>query len=473
MSDQSMLLFAEDDSQAARFDAIDQLHLATALYTADPVVSDLLDKVKWPQPGGKLADVSAGDGQFMSQALTRLLATGATSDDELLGRLEGYEIHPFACSQARARLADILVGAGRDRESAEALAEKMVHNKDFLTQGPVTPKFSQVLGNPPYLRRVKVPAILREEYDQCVPAHASGDLLHAFIDRVSRVLLPGGEMAFVSSDRWLAAEGAATLREKLGERFGIRSVERLDQKSVFYRPKNRSAGTPPRVSPIAIHIDESPESAPITRAPIFPGADNGMFAGMPSLGDIARVETAPYLGPEGIFVVTADQAEKSNLPKSELVPAFDKDDLADGQLATPTRFAIRTSPHVVPGPEIRAHLDANKDRMPNRGQRGQSHLPPETFWKMNLDVPSLWMPRIAQTPAAVRIPPGVLPIDHDFRITSDDPAMLAAIARWLASDMAAMWFAQHANALEGGYYQIGARLLRQMPVDLASCQSKA
>lgn len=467
MSTENLLLFADDAAQAARVEAIDQLHMATAIYTADPVVADLLQRLRWPAPGRKLADVSAGDGQFMCQALRKLLSVGVQSDDELLDSLEGYEIHAFACSQARARLVDILVGAGRDRDSAVCLAERMVHNKDFLTQGPVEPTYAAVIGNPPYIRRLKVPALLRDEYDQCVPSYAAGDLLHGFIDRVSKVLVPGGEMAFVSSDRWLAASGAAALREKIGARFNIRHVERLDAQSVFYRPKDRKAGTPPRISPIAIHIDEHPGGSPITRAAIFPGADTALFAGLPTLGEVARVEMAPWLGPAGIFVVTPDQVASSRLPASCLVPAFDADDIVDGKLQEPKRFAIRTRPDEIPCQEVLDHLAANMDRMPLRGRRGSAHLPPESFWRMDLDVPSLVVARIAKTPAAIRVPAGVLPMDHHLRITCYDPARLAAIERWLASDLAALWLSQHASPLENGYFLIGAERLRQMPVDVS------
>lgn len=462
----NLSLFADDDAQAQRLAAVDQLHMATALYTADAVVADLLERVRWPQPGRKLADVSAGDGQFLSLALKKLLDAGITEDEDLLECLEGYEIHEFACSQARARLVEILVAAGRDRRSAISLATRMVHNKDFLTAGPTQPVFDAIIGNPPYIRRLKIPQILRDEYDQCVPSYATKDLLHGFIDRATRVLRPGGEMAFVSSDRWLAASGAAQLREKLGERFGIRYIERLDNNSVFYRPKNRVAGSPPRISPIAIHIDENAGATQLTRAAIFPGVDPAPFAGMPTLGELAKVEMAPYLGRHGIFVVTAEEALRSNLPSTCLVPAFDSDDIVDGQLQEPTRYAILTRPDEVPCPEVLNHLAAHMGRMSKRGRRGQSHLPPETFWRMDLSVPSLFVPRIAQTPRAVRIKAGVLPMEHNFRITCKNSEMLAKIERWLASELAAKWWSQHASIIEGGYFQIGADLLRQMPVDL-------
>jgi len=52
--------------------AIEALHAATALYTAEPVVEVLIDRIGWPDADGRLVDPSAGDGMFMVRALSRL-----------------------------------------------------------------------------------------------------------------------------------------------------------------------------------------------------------------------------------------------------------------------------------------------------------------------------------------------------------------------------------------------------------------
>jgi hypothetical protein len=52
--------------------AIEAFHAAAALYTAEPVVDVLLDRIGWPDAEGRLVDPSAGDGMFMVRALSRL-----------------------------------------------------------------------------------------------------------------------------------------------------------------------------------------------------------------------------------------------------------------------------------------------------------------------------------------------------------------------------------------------------------------
>lgn len=83
--------------QSARDQAIDALHAATAIYTAERVVDDLLDKLDCPRAGRRLVDPSCGDGMFLARALRRLLAVEpAISGARLLDLVEGLEIHPYA-----------------------------------------------------------------------------------------------------------------------------------------------------------------------------------------------------------------------------------------------------------------------------------------------------------------------------------------------------------------------------------------
>jgi hypothetical protein len=129
----TLLLFAEDENDAARIEAVDQLHNATNYYTNDDVVEQLLDHIDWPHDRGRMIDASCGAGAFVTIALARALAARVFTDEELPDFLEAWEIHPFACAQARAGVASVLISFGRSAAAATRLAEKIVHNKDFLT----------------------------------------------------------------------------------------------------------------------------------------------------------------------------------------------------------------------------------------------------------------------------------------------------------------------------------------------------
>ena len=159
----------------------------------------------------------------------------------LLDQIEGWEVHPHAAHQARSRVTDTLVTVGGwTAQIAAKIAGQLVRNADFLTQGPKGRRYHAIAGNPPYLRFVNVPEILRDEYKAATPTYAQKDLLHSFLATCPDLLEPDGEVAFVTSDRWLFGCGAAALREAIGRDLSVHHLERLDPATAFYRPKQRA-----------------------------------------------------------------------------------------------------------------------------------------------------------------------------------------------------------------------------------------
>ncbi|MBB5546675.1 Eco57I restriction-modification methylase domain-containing protein [Paraburkholderia fungorum] len=452
----------DDAETTARRAAIDELHARTAIYTASPVVDDLLKRLGWPDASCCLVDPSCGDGMFLARALDALLEVRPAGFDPR-GQIEGWEIHPVACVDARSRVATVLASHGWSPSRAATLASDMVHNRDFLTEGPTTPQWDIVAGNPPYLRAANVPDLLRSEYSRHVPDYARGDMLHSFLERCSRTVRPAGRIGLVTADRWLCNDGASRLRERLGQHLSLAHVERLSAETTFYRPKQRRAGSPPRVHPVSVVlVSDAGAEQNLTGRPIHPGVDESRYEGMRLLGDFAKVRIAPWLGTEGVFVV--DAATARGLPPECLVPAVDTDDIQHGKLGTPTRWAIRTHPGEEPCPEIMAHLASRMHLMAKRGRQGKPWMPPESFHALDLSRESLIVPRIAKTPRAVRVPPGVLPINHNLSIVAGGAATLDQVEEALASPLAAEWARDYARRLENNYLSLTTTLLRRMPM---------
>lgn len=444
--------------------ATEELHRATAIYTRDPIVQRLLDHMRWPRGGRRLIEPSCGDGAFLEAALARLLRHQPhLSPSEVALQLQGWEIHPDAAAQARARLALFLVTHGWPQEASREAARLIVTTGDFLTEGPRTPAYDSVVGNPPYLRYANVPALLRQEYEALLPDHAQADLLHSFLDRAADILRPDGEIAFVTADRWLFNTTAKDLRTRLGQTLAIAHMERLDVTTAFYRPKLRKAGTPPRIHPVSVVLRAGQGSIPLTAAAVYPDAPNGPSRTAQRLRDIASVRLAPWLGTKGIFVVDAGTA--ATFPEGSVVPAVDTDDIVNGVLQEPTRYAIRSSPDVEPPAEVLAWLDANLHRMAPRGRRNPRWLPPETWHKLQLDEPRLLVPRIAKRLKAIRLPPGVLPINHNLSVIASGKRSLEVVEAALLGRAAQEYVTSCAPRLEGGYYSITTNFLRNMPVE--------
>ncbi len=450
--------------------AIDQLHAATAFYTAEPVVDQLLDLIAWPGGGRRLLDPASGDGAFLSLALQRLLsADPCCADAAVVSQIHGFEIHYFAAAESRQRLAKILVDHGRSAGVAAALAASMVTHGDFLLEGARSPTWDCIVGNPPFLRYSHLPTVLREEYERTLPDHSQGDMLHSFIARCALTLRDGGEIALVTSDRWLFTQSAADLRAFIGQRLGLHHVARLDCTSAFYRPKSRRTGQPPRIHPVAVILRESSACATaITSAPIYPEADDAAYAGHRTLASLATVRLAPWLGKHGLFVVDLATADAAGIPRSMLVPAVDTDNMRGGVFSEPTKYAIRTTREEEPPAAVLAHLDANMHLLARTKLR-KTHrwLPPETFERVDLTQPCLVIPRIANGLRPVRVPAGILPLDHGITIVSAGDATLDELENALMRPEAEAWVRSRAPRLENSYFSLTTTLLRELPLDLS------
>ncbi len=253
-------------------------------------------------------------------------------------------------------------------------------------------------------------------------------------------------------------------RADLGQRLFIDHLVRLDATTAFYRPKRRERGQPPRIHPVSVVLRTSPRDLcqPLSTAAIYPGDPAPAAAGHACLGDVAEVRLAPWLGTTGVFVV--DDAVARTLPAGSTVPAVDAKDFVNG---TPVirKHALVTRRDDPPAGPVLAHLDRTLHLMCERGRRDPHWLPPELFAdRFDLSQPRLLIPRIAKGLRVLRLPPGILPINHELTVVESGRMTLDELENALMSDDCQAWIDARAPALENGYRSITTRLLRQLPV---------
>jgi hypothetical protein len=433
---------------------IEAIHRGTALYTATAEIEALLDRLGWPQQGETLLDPGAGNGGFIVAALGRLRLP-VNDVTAAAGRVKGYEFHPGAVREAREAVFAHLLDRGWSHPVAHAASHSIIEERDFLLDRVPCAWATAIAANPPYWRLANLPPSYRMQYECIVPAHARADLLYAYLERSAAVLAPGGRIGLITADRWLFNVGAGELRARLGQRFRVIDIQRLDALSAFYRPKSRRKNTPPRVHPVSLVLSPGERGRSLGRDP-FRIEALWDIEGIP-LKDFAQILLAPWLGPDGIFVVQNGEG----LPAEALVPVVDPQDIDDsGELRSGRRWAIVTDTHE-PDERILAHLASRLDRMPRRGMRGTPWLPPETFaGRLPLGADAVLIPRIARRLRPIRLPAFHLPIDHHLIVSSpfgpdrlieilEDPCVQAQ-ANVLAAP------------IEGGYRSYSANLLRQL-----------
>jgi hypothetical protein len=447
-----------------RAEAVEAIHAATALYTVGPIVEGLLDRVGWPERPGRLLDPCTGDGSFLVRALSRIETP--PHDFASVRRVHGWEIHPVAAEHAKRAVVHLLRTRGWPFCEAFAAAIEIISVGDFLTDSRIQHgEFSVIAGNPPYLRYGHLPDIFKEIYDLVIAEHARGDLLHSFLNTCVELLPDDGAIAFVSADRWLFNSTAAKLRESIGLRVGLSYIARLDPTTSFYRPKYRRRGSPPRIHPVEVILTPGARLiSPITATSISPDDGTVTATAGPTLADVASVRIAPWLGPNGIFVI--DDSTAAKMPRDQLIPAVDTDDIdpASDKLATPTRMAIVTSRAVEPTGAVKRHLLKQKHLLPKKCEGKPYWMPPETI-TLDTSRPSLLIPRIARRLRVVHLPAGILPVNHNLQVIDTKGGLsLAEIEAILTSAESHAWITRHAPRLENGFLSITTTLLRRLPI---------
>lgn len=455
---QTALMLAGDDMA----EAVDAIHIGTAIYTAAPEIETLLDHLDWPRKGSRLLDPGAGNGGFVVAALARLdlekddLHAAATA-------VHGYEFHPAACESARRAVTDHLVRRGWTDGCARRTAELVIERVDFLLDEIPHGIWDVIAANPPYWRYANLPETYREAFDATVAHHARADLLYAYLQRAADVIADGGRMGLVTADRWLLNAGSSTLRSLLGTRWSVAHASRLDTRSAFYRPKAKGRGTPARVHPVSLVLVSDGQGRVLEAEPFridpVPDVDG------PLLGDLVTIRLAPWLGPDGIFLLD----DPAGLPEEHLVPCFRPEDISEGREPAPGAWAILTSQDEPPT-AILEHLDARLHLMPKRGRQRIRWLPPETFHgRLPLRHDALIIPRISRSLRTVRLPAGTMPVNHNLVVASgSDPRHLERV---LDDPRVRAQADALALPLESGYRSYTTTLLRtlRVPRELASC----
>lgn len=426
---------------------------ATGVYTAVPEIEALLDRLGWPVQGDRLLDPGAGNGGFLVAALARL---DLAPDDvaEAVRRVRGFEFYPAAVSDARRAVRGHLLGRGWSPQAAAQAAQAIVEERDYLLDPVPAGEWDMIAANPPYWRLANLPGAYRIDYEAAVAPYARADMLYAYLARSADIVAPGGRIGLITADRWLLNSGAAELRRRLGSRYRVRDLLRLDPESAYYVPKDRRRGTPPRVQPVSLILTTGDDGRPLDARP-FRLAELPEVDGIP-LDDIAEIRLAPWLGPDGIFLVDAS----AGLPAEHLVPAVEPEDIHGDVIGPPRRWALVTT-EAEPPAAILAHLDATLHRMPARGRRTTRWLPPETFTgRLPLPHDAVLIPRIAKRLKAVVLPAGYLPVNHQLVVVCGLPP--ATIIGMLNDPAVQAQADALALRVEGGYASYTATLLRQL-----------
>ena len=243
-----------DDVLGAIFERLippSEQRLLGQFYT-QPRVADVLVAFTVDSQGGNVLDPGCGSGTFLMRAYDLIKAQSGLSHTDLLTKLWGFDISPFAAELAAINLF-------RQDMSAFSNFPRIVPH-DFFDRTPgeqipflpakaggaenvaiEIPAFSAIIGNPPYLRsqnqddldkNYKIKLSQAAILNGIRPASKT-DLFAFFIYKALQFMRPGSRIGFVTSASWLTTQFGTPLQRLMLDRLKLVALIGSNAESFF------------------------------------------------------------------------------------------------------------------------------------------------------------------------------------------------------------------------------------------------
>ena len=452
-----------------------------------PALADAVCRLVIGPETGAVLDPAAGDGAFLRAA--RALAPRAT-----------------------------LVGFERDATVAKAcrrcVPDAKIHVAEALLGAPRIAKVSAVVGNPPFVRSIRLreaDPVLWSSLRGALRAtsHGEWDLYGGFLERSLDWVVPDGRVALIVPSRWLTARWAAPLRGYLATRGAMRAVIDLGETQLFAGVLTYTAivemaavsSTAPmrlvrKVS--GVWRDEAVDVSALGEAPWRPvmasvvarrGATTTTQTQTQTqtLGDVAIIAKGTGTNADGVFVLPDARVRGRWLESGDVTieaaaarPCWRGRDV--GAAATAWCIVPYVDGALVPWASLRArwprtaaYLESQRPRLEARergrfvGDRFHAFGRPQNLRFLLDATPKLIVPDVVRAPRAWIDDTGGLVLDSAYalRPRPDAPARwrrIEALHALMTSPTLTAWLAHASVPLRGDYRRIKTAYLAPMPL---------
>lgn len=443
--------------------AIRDLHERCGVYTTPEVVRQILDEVGWSNQSDlsscRLLEPCAGDGSFLVEAVTRLLASFSLHGKpltlaRLADRVRAFELHPVEAAKCKRAVEALLIGRGVRADTAARLIQEWITRGDFLLDKSLMPNFTHVVGNPPYVRWPKIPVSLKRKYEENLPKEmVGGDLFVPFLDRSLELLGPDGRVGMICSDRWKFMAFAEAFRTKWVDRISIDFDSPSRSRRSFVRSANVYANI--------LIGQRRPVGAPAIAA-------KKRHRTLADAGYEVRV--GPALGCRDAYVLdaSADYVERELLHQW-----IDPCDVREGCIEYSTKRVIRMyGPdgllvNLRDYPRLQKWLGRHRRVLKERSivRNGATwYRPIDRVFAPDWARPKLLVPELAKCPRVALDTTGAIPAHGLYAIFAPDDD-LSLLENHLAEGALARLLENIAPKVNGGYFRCYKRFLLQLSVE--------
>lgn len=426
-------------------------------------------------------DPAAGDGAFLRAA--RRLAPTAT--------LVGLERDATVARTCRRRVADA-----------------KIHVAEALLGAPRLAKVSAVVGNPPFVRSIRLReadptlwAALRGAMH--ATSHGEWDLYGGFLERSLDWLAPEGRVALIVPSRWLTARWAAPLRGYLATRGAMRAVIDLGETQLFAGvltyPSIVEMAAAATTAPMRLvrkvdgaWRDDAVDVGALGEAPWRPAMPatarrSGGSSTARTLGEVAVIAKGTGTNADGVFVLPAARVRGRWLESGEVTieaaaarPCWRGRDV--GAAATAWCIVPYVDGALLPWASLRvrwprtaAYLESQRPRLEARergrfvGDRFHAYGRPQNLRFLLDATPKLIVPDVVRAPRAWIDDTGGMVLDSAYalRPRPDAPARwrrIEALHALMTSPELTAWLIHASVPLRGDYRRIKTAYLAPMPL---------
>lgn len=429
--------------------------------TPPSVVDRLVEKLfqdRPPVPASHVLDPGCGPGAFIEGILRWCKRRGIAEP-----RIVGVEADSAHVATARRRF--------------EGVASVEIRHGNFLTKSDE--QFEYIIGNPPYVSILELSESERRRYREEYRAATNRfDLYALFFEQALRQLTPKGRLVFITPEKYLYVESAASLRRALADV----SVDEL-----HFFPENTfgdlvtyplvTTVTKRRASVTAV-ANRDGETRTVTLPKQGQSWQSVILNGRPhegpTLSDITvRVSCGVATGADDEFVLRESDIPAPLMPFAyptisgrQLIAG--NDPVVRDRLLTPYDSTGRLLDEHELG-ELGLYLSDPKRKARLLGRTCARRKPWYSFHEnpplLDLLRPKILCKDIGSSPHFFMDADGLIVPRHSvYYIVPKDAGIIHRLAAYLNADHARQWLVQNCQRAAGGFVRLQSHVLKRLPI---------
>jgi len=171
----------------------------------------------------RILEPSCGEGEFVIAIAKRLIETPKTKPTigQLMNKILAVDLVGKSIEIAKLKIFNLLSAHSYSARNSKILIDNWFLTTDFLFE-EIDSNFTHVIGTPPYVRVEKIPKTLLYEYRKKFSTMTDrADLYIPFFEKSLSLMVNGGKLSFICTDRWTKNTYGKTLRKLISDNYSL------------------------------------------------------------------------------------------------------------------------------------------------------------------------------------------------------------------------------------------------------------